>query len=1101
MSVRSNLEDLADRWAEADAGERSNFQLYLTELCDALDVARPQPKGSGYEFEFPVKVVEADGTETTKPADLFRKDHFLLEAKDIEPGKSDESLLRRAYGQARGYVTHLPGDPPPYLLVMDVGRELLIWDRWNGTYGGFAAAENVDLRSLHERPDDIAFVQDIWTQPEKRDPRARSNAVTRQIAQHLAELASSLEERGHSHEEVARFLIRCVFTMFAEDIGLLEGEPFLEAVSDIGLEEPEEFAPAIERLWVAMDEGKEFGLRRILRFNGHFFQDRTALPLDREDLVVLLEAAEADWRWVEPSIFGTLFTRALDPEERHRLGAQFTPREYVERLVRPTIEEPVRERWRAVEASVFQLRERGRKQDLKEATKQLREFHNWLRSLTVLDPACGSGNFLYVSLATLKRIEGEVLQTLEDLTGEPDMILEEIDPSQFHGIEVEPWAREIAELTLWIGYHQFWQEHHGHVRPPEPVLRDTGTLECRDAVLEWDERVERPEKARPDSTPRVEHPVTGKLVPDPDATVAYWEHMNPRQAEWPEADFIIGNPPYMGRARQREEFGDGYVDALWEVYDDVPRTADYVMYWWYRAARKVASGETIRAGLITTNSITQSHQRQIIEDAANEGAHLVWAVPDHPWVDEEGSAQVRVAMTVLERKPSRAKVVEVDDAGEIVQEHRTVEVNSDLSAHASVTRAADEPLLANEGLSSNGFNVVGRGFVLEEEEAKKLLNEDPDRAEIIRPYRNGRDLTQYSRGVYIIDFGTRSEEEAREWPALFDVVRDRVKPERDTNNDPIARKIWWRFARNREAFRQAVADLDRYIATPYVSKHQFFTFLDAEVAPDDKLRVIASHAAFHLGVLSSRIHVLWALAAGGRLGVGNDPVYNQTLCFQPFPFPACSSELEAKIGAVAEKIDDHREAATGREKGVTVTRMYNIIEKLRSGEKLSDREREIHQSSGCGVLRDLHDELDGLVAEAYSWDWPLTDQEILEQLVELHDERRKEEEEDGTVRWLRPAYQVPRFAPEELEAPELELEDEKAEEAPPQWPEDDAVGQISAIKANLSEAPGTIADISDRFQGAQQNLVEHHLETLVLLGEARKTDDGRYHPVEEPAVL
>lgn len=840
--------------------------------------------------------------------------------------------------------------------------------------------------------------------------------------------------------------------------------------------------------------------RNRLRFNGHFFRDRSALPLEQEDLVVLLEAAEADWRWVEPSIFGTLFTRALNPDERHRLGAEFTPRAFVERLVRPTIEEPVRERWKAVEASVFQLRERGRKKDLKAAEKQLYDFHAWLRSLDVLDPACGSGNFLYVSLAALKRIEGEVLQTLEDLTGEPEMILEEVDPSQFHGIEVEPWAREIAELTLWIGYHQFWQEHHGHVRPPEPVLRDTGTLECRDAVLAWDERVERPEKARPDSTPRVKHPVTGELVPDSDATVAYWEHTNPREAEWPDADFIIGNPPYMGRARQREEFGDGYVEALRATYDEVPKTADYVMYWWYRAARRIASGETIRAGLITTNSITQSHQRQIIEDAADAGARIVWAVPDHPWVDEEGSAQVRVAMTVLEKEPQQAKVVEVDDSGEVVQEHRTARINSDLSAHANVTRAADEPLLANNGLSWNGVNPVGRGFVLEPEEAERLLEDDPDRAEIIRPYRNGRDLTQYSRGVYIIDFGMRSEEEAREWPALFDIVRDRVKPERDTNNREKRRKYWWRFGEEAPAMREAVADLDRYIVSPYVSKHRVFTFLDAAILPDDKLRVIASDSPFHLGVLSSRIHVLWALAAGGRLGVGNDPVYNQTLCFEPFPFPACSSDLEEKIGELAEMLDRHRDDATGREQGVTVTRMYNIIEKLRSGEELSDRQREIHQTAGCGVLRDLHDELDSLVAQAYGWDWPLTDQEILEHLVALHDERRLEEE-DGTFRWLRPEYQAPRYTPEELEAPELGLKGEEEEEELPEWPKDDAVAQISAIKEALAKNPGTAAEISDRFKGAEQNLVEHHLGTLLLMGEARETEDGRIHPVEEPAVL
>src|SRR5690606_12500191 len=308
-----------------------------------------------------------------------------------------------------------------------------------------------------------------------------------------------------------------------------------------------------------------------------------------------------------------------------RLGAEYTPRAYVERLVRPTIEEPIREHSLLVEAEVLQLKESGRPKDRKEALRRLEHFHEWLRKLRILDPACGSGNFLYVALATVKRIEAEVLSAMADLTGQPELVVEEVGPWQFHGIEVKHWAREIAELTLWIGYHQFWREHHGGRTPPEPVLRDTGTLECRDAVLAWDDVVEDPARARPDPTPRIPHPVTGKLVPDPEAKLPYMEHVNPRQAEWPEADFIVGNPPYMGRGRQREAFGDGYVDALRAAYPEVPDNADYVMYWWYRAAREVAEGRTIRAGLITTNTITQRHNREVIEGARENGTDIVWA--------------------------------------------------------------------------------------------------------------------------------------------------------------------------------------------------------------------------------------------------------------------------------------------------------------------------------------------------------------------------------------------------------------------------------------------------------------------------------------------
>lgn len=1101
MSVPANLQELAERWSDADPGERSNFQLYLTELTEALGVSRPRPKGGGYEFEFPVRVVEPDGTETTKPADLYKEGCFVLEAKDLEEGRSNEALVRRAYGQVRGYVTHLPGDPPPYLLVLDVGRLLIVWDRWTGTYGGFNAGRRIDLTRLHEREEDIRFLQDVWERPEELDPRARAGAVTQEIAVRLAQLAASLEARGHDQEDVARFLIRCVFTMFAEDVGLLEGEPFLTAVQDIGMQDPAEFTQAITELWSAMDTGERFGLRKLREFDGHFFHDRTVLPLTREDLGVLLEAARADWTHVEPSIFGTLFTRALDPEERHRLGAEFTPPEYVERLVRPTIEEPVRERWKAVETAVFQLRESGRAKDQKAAEKQLREFHGWLRGLRVLDPACGSGNFLYMSLAALKRIEAEVLQTLEDLTGNPDLVLEEVGPWQFHGLEIKPWAREIAELTLWIGYFQFWMAHHGHTRPPEPVLRDTGTMEVRDAVLAWDEVEVDPERAVPDPTPKVRDPVTGELIPDPDGTLPYHDYKNPQPAPWPEADFIVGNPPYMGRGRQRAEFGHGYVDALRAAYPEVNENSDYVMYWWYRAAHAVAEGRTIRAGLITTNTITQRHNREAVTHADEEGVRVVWAVSDHPWVDETGAADVRVAMTVTEKEPSSATLVEVNDAGEVMRRVKVETLNADLTASVDVVGAAEVPLRANKGLSSQGFTLVGQGFVLDVGEARKLHGQDAPDKHVLRPYLSGRDITKRPRDQYVIDFGLMSQQEAREHPVLYDIVRSRVKPTRDNNNRKAYRENWWRYAEPRPGFRDASTGLDRYIATSETSKHRFFIFLPAEAACSHAVVVLALDDAFHLGVLSSWIHVTWTLASGGRLGVGNDPRYQKSLCFDSFPFPEAEESLRARIRQRAEELDRLRKKALDRDESLTMTGIYNVVRKLEQGEDLTESDRETHTSAACGVLCDLHKEIDRLVAQAYGWEWPLAEVEILDRLITLHDERRAEEEA-GQVRWLRPAYQAPRFGEEVTKEPELELGETAAQEgrAPLEWPES-AVAQIGAIKGTLSESPGAVEGIVQRFSGGNERLIRRHLETLELLGEVLRGTDGRYRVAVEPAVI
>lgn len=293
------------------------------------------------------------------------------------------------------------------------------------------------------------------------------------------------------------------------------------------------------------------------------------------------------------------------------------------------------------------------------------------------------------------------------------------------------------------------------------------------------------------------------------------------------------------------------------------------------------------------------------------------------------------------------------------------------------------------------------------------------------------------------------------------------------------------------------------MATPYVAKHRFFTMLDPVVAPDEKLVVIAFHDPFPLGVLSALHHQWWAHAAGTRLGVGNDPTYNNTLCFDSFPFPDPLKELREEIGLVAERLDQHRKKAIARDERVTMTGMYNVVQKLRSGDKLTDKERAVHEIAACGVLRDLHDELDRLVAQAYGWPWPMEREEVLERLVALHDER-VEEEKRGTVRWLRPEYQVPRFgggaapaAEPTLDLPEAPAPEVAAVAERQPWPAG-AVEQIGAAKASVSIAPATPAEVAATFAGAPVPLVARHLETLVMVGELRLIGDGRYAAVAEP---
>ena len=1098
-AAQTRLRALAGKWANVTVSERAAFQGWLLEFCDALGVDTPMPPTPEYQFELPVSVVDRSGNPATNFIDCWKAGHFALEAKATGVAAENDQPLRKAFGQVRNYVSHVKGTLPPFLMVVDVPRTLIVWDRWSGEYGGFPAGRRIPLGTLHERPDDIRLLQDIWANPASRDPRGRAQQVSREIAAKLAELSAAFSGRGHDPEQVARFLMRCVFCFFAEDVELLPKGLFkrtLETARTAG--GPERVALVLTNLWQTMDAGGSFGADLIHRFNGHFFQAVDALPLEAADVSLLIEAAAFDWSRVEPSIFGTLLVRALDPKERHRLGAEYTPREYIERLVEPTVVEPLRQRWTAVQAAVLQLTgTEGKKparikKDRDAAIKELLGYHAWLRGLRFLDPACGSGNFLYVTMAAVKRIELEVISELERVRGrsQVEQVLDEVHPRQFHGIEVKRWAREIAELTLWIGYHQFWRETHRGRTPPEPILEDTGTIECRDAVLAWDEIVHRPEKDRPDPEPRIVHPVTGELVPDPDAKLPYYEYVGARQAEWPEADFIIGNPPYLGEKRQRDALGDGYVEALRAAYPEVSSSADLVMYWWVRGAEMVKAGPALQSGLITTNSITQSKNRDHVAKWMDRGISVVWAAPDHPWVEETDGAAVRVAMTVLARGAGLpARLLSVSPAGEVLLQDAPTGLHAKLSSGANPSNAAGVPLLACAGVAHQGVKVGGSGFLLQGPEASHLLALQPEHAEVIRPFQSGRDTSARSRELWVIDFGLRAECDARALPVVFDLLRSRVYEERQANARESYRQYWWRFLEPRREFRTAAAGVTSFIVTLEVSKHRFFSRLPVQVVPDGSLVAIALESGFSLGVLSSQVHVTWTLAVCGTLE--DRPRYNKNAAFDAFPFPDPIPDVRARIGAVAERLDAHRKAAIGRDERVTMTGMYNVVEKLRSGAALTPKERAIHEVAACGVLKDLHDELDALVAEAYGWPWPMEREEILERLVALHAERVAEEQA-GVVRWLRPEYQIPRYAPDtvpaELDLPAGEQRTGNGERATPPmarlsaWPSS-AVEQLAAVKAAAERVGADAKAVLAAFEGADAGLVARHLETLVVMGE------------------
>ena len=542
----ADLEAFLARWGDGDGGqERANYALFLSELCDVLDVPRPDQAShdaatNAYAFERAVTFREPDGSTARGRIDLYKRGSFVLEAKQSrrpggakaipeqgdlllaeEPapaprGKRNASrawdaLMMNARRQAEDYAKALPLSEgwPPFLIVCDVGHCFEIYADFSGqgkNYAQFPDRQGFRIFLEDLRSDDIRErLRLIWLDPHKLDPTKIAAKATREIAERLAKISKHLEDakgkdgkKLHDPEAVALFLMRCLFTMFAEDVELLPKGSFRDVLKKC-VDNPSLFPRLVGQLWEAMDTGGfSFALERdVKKFNGYLFKNRTVFALPREEIGELFEAAKADWKQVEPAIFGTLLEQALNPAERRKLGAHYTPRAYVERLVVATVLEPLKAEWANVQATAETKRASG---DAKGAQAEIQAFHERLCETKILDPACGTGNFLYVSLELMKRLEGEVLEALASLSEQARFAgyeLKTIDPHQFLGLEVNPRAAAIAELVLWIGFLQWHFRTRGGV-PPEPILKDFKTIKVTDAVLSWSATVlARDENGRP----------------------------------------------------------------------------------------------------------------------------------------------------------------------------------------------------------------------------------------------------------------------------------------------------------------------------------------------------------------------------------------------------------------------------------------------------------------------------------------------------------------------------------------------------------------------------------------------------------------------------
>ena len=1052
--------------------------------------------------------------------------------------------MRKAKRQAEDYARALPKEHgwPPFLLVVDVGYVFEVYADFSGQGKNYAqfpdrAGYSIPLAGLRD-PEIRARLRAVWTEPQSLDPAKRSAEVTRDIAERLAKIARNLEGK-RDPKEVAEFLMRCLFTMFAEDVGLLPERSFEDLLSRM-VETPQNFAQALESLWRVMDEGgyAPHLNATLKRFNGALFRNRTAIALDKDDIRELWIAATRDWRDVEPAIFGTLLERALDERERAKLGAHYTPRAYVERLVVPTIIEPLRADWEEALARAHEQEAAG---DRDGALRTVKDFHHTLCTTRVLDPACGTGNFLYVALETMKRLEGEVMEALVDLGEvEPRLAMkgETVDPSQFYGLELNPRAVAIADLVLWLGYLK-WQLRTVKAKDiAEPVLEACDNIREQDAILAWDrQELLRDDSGRPlsrwDGFTMKLHPVTGEEVPDTASKVAMHRYENPRRAEWPEADFVVGNPPFIGKGEDmRTNLGDGYVDAIRKAHSDVPGSADYVLYWWNRCASLLKNKKIIRFGLITTNSISQILNRKVLESYIYSPSPLsiVWCVPDHPWITAAGSAMVRISMTIVEQGEKTGtlytSIREIrKDGGEYSVKFNSVEGEISPRLRVGVDLSCDT-LTANDKLSSMGPALGSRGFVLSSHAKNTFVRQDGESTNrIYRKLLSPKELSDTWKGRYIPDLqGISSETELLQLaPSLYSHLRNSVYEYRKHNKDRKLVKLWWKFRRSNDIWRGFLENTDKAIMTPETSKHRFFVIRPSEYISEHGSITFGLQDLFIHSILSSRIHCLWAYENGGRLGLG--PRYNKTVCFDNFPIPNLDKNAKENLGKLSDVLENIRQNIISNTKKFNLNDLCNLIEKERAilhstdGEKLEGKDREYHNLRMVSEVRSIHDDIDRAAFEAYGWadlipalvgkpgatapsphktpEQEEAEEDLLSRLVALNRERA-EEERRGQVRWLRPDYQIPKLGHKAAaEAVQAEADLAAPAAGKPDWPED-GLDQLRAVADMLrrAAAPQAAESLGKAFKGRntakRKRRVAEVLDALAETGPARQAADGRY---------
>ena len=946
------------KWRRSRGQESAGAQEWFIDLCRVVEHPTPaelDPRQEWYTFERAVR--ESSGRRGR--ADVYKRSYFAWEFKGLHRD------LDEAYRQLQRYREAL--NNPPILVVSDF-RTIRVHTNFTNKV---PIVHTILLDDVGE-PEQLGILRSVFHNPDTLEPEISPDDVTKATADIFATIAASMRKRGVDSLDVARFLNRLVFCFFAQDVGLLPGQIMTELCENFH-DNPAEFDQGLQELFRRMNDGGRFGVQTIRHFNGDLFKDPDTVLMTTGELEGLSEATERNWAHIEPSIFGTLFERVVDPNKQGLVGAQYTSEADILSVIEPVIIKPLQAEWSEVERKVGGLTLLEGQQDEAQARQLLEEFQGQLSSLKVLDPACGSGNFLYVALRQLHDLEKAVLTLAADLNLRG--FLPEVSPEQCYGIEIDAYASDLARTSLWIGHLQ-WLIENGHQYNREPVLGSLNTIECRDALIEFIDYW--PEGAAILGTDLSRHSaysdedrqeileIGEALWPEGDAIFGHPKLC--REARWPAVDYIVGNPPFLGHFPFREQLGDEYVNAVYDLYGDrIPNSSDLCCYWFEKTRAHIEDGKARRAGLLGTQAIRFQSNRPVLV-RIKESGDIFSAVSDQDWVLDGASVHISIVCFDDGRQTTR-----------ILDGERVPNINADLTGGADLTQA--NRLAENRNLSFQGIGKVG-DFDIPESVALRMMGQPNPHGkpnnDVIKRWINGVDITQRSRDEWIIDFGVdMPEAQAALYEAPFEHVKANVMPDRVNNRMRWRAENWWLHGYPAAQMRRALSPLRQYIGTSLTAKHRIFAWIPMDALPSNSVIVFARDDDYFYGVLHSKTHFLWAEAMGTQLE--DRPRYTPTTCFETFPFPEPTDAQRAAIAEAAAELNRLREgwlnpvdmfgnpALTAPERRRrTLTNLYN---------------------QRPTWLANAHATLDAAVADAYGWPPDLPDAEVLQRLLALNLER------------------------------------------------------------------------------------------------------------------